>query len=69
MYRTASTAWPGPALTEKPADVLSAKGSSISLPGIKRAELLDPLTGARQTLSDDNGIRPTVKPSLQILVW
>jgi len=47
----------------------SAEGSSISLPGIKRAELLDPLTGARQTLSDDNGIRPVVKPSLQILVW
>lgn len=47
----------------------SAKGSSISLPGIKHAELLDPLTGARQTLSDDNGIRPAVKPSLQILVW
>ena len=47
----------------------SAEGSSISLPDIKRAELLDPLTGARQTLSDDNGIRPVVKPSLQILVW
>ena len=47
----------------------SAEGSSISLPGVKRAELLDPLTGTSQTLSDDNGIRPVVKPSLQILVW
>jgi len=47
----------------------SAKGTHISLPEVKAAELLDPLTGAKQTLTDNNGIRPAVKPTLQILVW
>ncbi|MUF07634.1 beta-xylosidase [Pseudomonas sp. CCM 7893] len=47
----------------------SAKGTHISLPEVKAAELLDPLTGAKQTLNDNNGIRPAVKPTLQILVW
>ncbi|WP_339532898.1 beta-xylosidase [Pseudomonas mucidolens] len=47
----------------------SAEGSSITLPDVKSAELLDPLTGARQSLDDNNGIRPALKPSLQILVW
>ena len=47
----------------------SAEGTSITLPKVQHAELLDPLTGARQALNDYNGIRPVVKPSLQILVW
>jgi polysaccharide biosynthesis protein PslG len=47
----------------------SAEGTRITLPKVQHAELLDPLTGARQTLNDYNGIRPVVKPSLQILVW
>ncbi|MFO2466449.1 beta-xylosidase [Pseudomonas sp. 15FMM2] len=47
----------------------SAKGTSVHLPEVKNAELLDPLAGARQSLDNYNGIRPVVKPSLQILVW
>lgn len=47
----------------------SAEGSSLTLPDVTHAELLDPLTGVRQTLDDNNGIRLPVKPSLQILAW
>lgn len=47
----------------------SANGTSITLPEVHNAELIDPLTGARQTFDDGNGIRPPVKPTLQILVW
>ncbi|MBT2374728.1 beta-galactosidase [Pseudomonas fluorescens] len=47
----------------------SADGTNITLPEVHSAELIDPLTGVRQTLDDGNGIRPPVKPTLQILVW
>jgi len=47
----------------------SADGNSITLPEVHNAELIDPLTGAKQTLEDANGIRPPVKPTLQILLW
>jgi len=47
----------------------SADGSSVTLPEVHNAELIDPLTGASQTLEDANGIRPPVKPTLQILLW
>ncbi|MGE7958992.1 beta-xylosidase [Pseudomonas sp. NPDC089530] len=47
----------------------SAKGGIIRLPQVQQAELYDPLTGARASLNAADGIQPTVKSSLQILVW
>ncbi|AJO80714.1 beta-galactosidase [Pseudomonas sp. MRSN 12121] len=47
----------------------SAKGGTIRLPQVHQAELYDPLTGGRESLSAADGIQPAVKSSLQILVW
>ncbi|WP_397448339.1 beta-xylosidase [Pseudomonas sp. NA-150] len=47
----------------------SAEGTSLTLPDIKQATLFDPLTGTQLSLQSDNGIQPSVKPTLQIVVW
>ncbi|WP_397452683.1 beta-galactosidase [Pseudomonas sp. NA-150] len=47
----------------------SASSSSLQLPGIKSAALLDPLVGTRTVLSDPKGISAPSKSSLQILIW
>ncbi|UCR82666.1 glycoside hydrolase 5 family protein [Pseudomonas chlororaphis] len=47
----------------------SAKGGTIRLPQVQQAELYDPLSGTRASLDAPDGIQPTVKSSLQILVW
>ncbi len=48
----------------------SAKGGNIRLPGIKKALLVDPLSGRQETLSGDNqGVKIAVKSTLQMLLW
>lgn len=47
----------------------SASGTSLQLPGVKSAALLDPLAGTRTVLSDNRGVTVALKPSLQILIW
>jgi beta-xylosidase len=47
----------------------SASSSSLQLPGIKSAVLLDPLTGGRTILNNEKGITAPLKSSVQILVW
>lgn len=47
----------------------SSSGTSLQLPGIKSAAVLDPLAGTRTVLSNEHGITAALKPSLQILVW
>ncbi|MGV8864628.1 MAG: cellulase family glycosylhydrolase [Pseudomonas sp.] len=47
----------------------SAGHSTLQLPEIKSAALLDPLSGQRTVLSNANGIIAPLKSSLQILIW
>ncbi|MDB6142199.1 MAG: glycoside hydrolase family protein [Pseudomonas sp.] len=47
----------------------SASNSSLQLPGIKSAALLDPLTGSRTILTNAKGITAPLKSNVQILVW
>lgn len=47
----------------------SAGGGTLKLPQVRQAELYDPLQGTHERLDNAQGIQPTVKPSLQILVW
>ncbi|WP_455925137.1 beta-galactosidase [Pseudomonas putida] len=47
----------------------SASGSSVTLPSVTSATLIDPLNGARTTLANDKGISVPLKTSLQLLIW
>lgn len=47
----------------------SASGTTLTLPEVPEAELYDPLAGKHKTLQGSDGIQPSVKSTLQILVW
>lgn len=47
----------------------SPSGAELHLPSIARAELHDPLTGKRQMLETEGGVRLQAKPTLQMMVW
>lgn len=47
----------------------SASSAAIHLPAVQDAQLIDPLTGQQQRLSNAQGLQLASKPSLQMLVW
>jgi beta-xylosidase len=47
----------------------SASGAHLNFPGIKTANLYNPLTGQRTPLADAKGVDVPLMPSLQILAW
>lgn len=46
-----------------------ASGGQLTLPGLRRAEIHNPLDGTRRDLQGEQSLRFTVLPSLQILIW
>ncbi len=47
----------------------SAKSASLHLPDVRQAQLHDPMTGKKQELQADDGVRLNAAPGLQMLVW
>jgi len=47
----------------------SASSAHMVFPGIKKADLYDPLSGNHTPLADARGIDVALRPSLQILAW